>query len=650
MTIRRTLIIAMLSALALALAVQPLLAQEEDEEDQQDQQDLMQADGEEEEPDDGSFQGPYRHQAALQGLSPEFHPNYKLTHTRDQDVSSWTHAFNMSYPFTSRISFRASSNIVLRENEVLHRINTQETWNAGLDLAVSSALSTGIKFTRTNQEDVRNKGKTNEVRSFRERESVSLSTDYRKTYLSNVGVTLGATGGFETNKYGDVRSKGSSQKINASLRYAAPLGIGTEFRYSGSHSLLDSEQGALKSSDESVEHNLSGHVDYKWMNNSFAVDMRRGASNKEYPKEEQTENRLGDTEAVDLSANLDLLENLTTSVGLSYSRYETRYKVEPSKNNDLRTRSTNASIGYTLGATRFTTELRSEKKRNDYFDTQTGDSYSNSIGASLSHDFGQKLSAVLRGRTSLISHHYDDVEANDQDRDLFDQEGTLQVDYSPRNDIKTSLFIKLREDDLIYIRRSRTGDNKTSQTYSVQPSITKSFGPRVSVTQKYELSADYTFYTYDPDSNFLIRNFTVSSSVDWRPMGKVRLSMSHRYRSQDEGSYVEDEFGLERYGKNSERDDNNLDLRIGYKLFGLIDLDVSQGLSFQKKWNIRDGERELDYEKFDTTLTGKAQVDYQLESGTKLSLKIGRTYRDATNITERQREVWDISLNIDKTF
>ncbi len=639
MTLRRAILTALLAGLGLVLVVEPVVAQEEDEE---------QVQGEEEEAPEHPLAGTFRRQTSV--WTPEFHPNYKLTHTRDQDVSSWTHAFNMIYPFTPNVSFRASSNIVLRENEALSRTNTQETWNAGLDIAVSSAIGTGIRFTRTNQEDVRNKGESNEVRSFRERESVNLTTDYKKTLMNDIGLTLGATGGIESNKYGDVKSKGATQRINAGITYAAPLGVGTDFRYNSSHSLLDSEQGSLKSTDESFEHNLSGHVEYDWMDNGFAVDMRRGTSSKEYPKDQQTEKRIGNSEALDFKADLELVENLSTAVGLSYSRTSVSYMLEPSKDNDMRTRATNASIGYTMGGTRFTAELRSEKKRSNYFDTQTGDSYSNSATASMSRDFGDKLGATIRGRTSLVSHHYDDIEANDQDRDLFDQEGTLQVDYTPRSDITTSLFVKLREDNLIYIRRSRTGDNKTSQTYSIQPSITKRFGPKVAVTQKYELSADYTFYTYDSDSNFLIRNFTVSTSLDWSPIGRVRLSVDHRYRSQDEGAYVEDEFGVERYGKNSERDDNNLDLRVDYKLFGVVSLVIVQKLSYQKKWDIEDGARELAWEKFDTSLSGKAQADYQLDNGAKISFTVGRIYRDASNITDRQREVWDITLNIDKTF
>ncbi|MFH1502256.1 MAG: hypothetical protein ABIG03_04340 [Candidatus Eisenbacteria bacterium] len=626
--------------LVVVLTAPLLWAQEEGEEEEE----------EEETAEPGQFYGTLRNDAEVSTWDPQFHPVYKLSHTRDQDISAWNHNFNMNYDFSPKISFRASSTIGTRENDVLSRLNRQETWNAALDLAMSSALSTGLKFTRTNQEDIRNQGESNETRSFRERESVNLTTDYRKVYLNGVGVTLGASGGFEQNDYADVSSRGSNQKINAGLRYEAPLGIGTDFHYTGTRSLLDSEQGVTKTTNESTEHTLTGHVEYDWAGNSFSVDLRRGASNKEYPKQEQTEIRTGNTEAIDFSANLAVVEGLTTTTGLSYSRSRTSYDIEPDKSTELKTRAANASIAYVLGQTRFTAELRTEKKRNDYFDTQTGDTYTNSVGASLTHGFGEKLTAVMRGRTSLLSHHYDDAEANDQDRDLFDQEGTLQLDYLPKNGIATSVLIKVRQDELIYIRTSRTGDNKESQTYSIHPSITKSLGSTVSVTQKYELSADYTFYTYDQDSNFLIRSFAVNTGVDWRPLKAVRLSIDHKYRAQDEGAYVEDDDGVERYGKNSERDNKSLTLRFGYKLFTFIDFEIRQTFSIQRKWQMEDGERELSWEKFDTVLTGQATADYELPSGTTLKFNVGRTYRDATSILDRQREVWDISLNIEKTF
>lgn len=628
---------------ALLLAAAPLHAQDE-EEDGSGGEEQEESDGGR----DGSWEGTLRGQQTT--YDPEFHPNYKLAFTRDQDVSSWTHNFSMNYSFTRKVTFNASSNIVLRENEALDRLNRQENWNAGLSLALSDAISTGIRFRRTDQEDVRNPGESNEVRTFRERESFNLTTDYRKTFLDGIGVTLGVAGGFEKNEYANVQSRGSSQNVNASLNYTAPLGIVTSFRYSGGHSLLDSKQGALESTDESYDQNLSGHFEYTWMSNAFVADVKRGVSSKEYPKEEQTEHRRAGTEGVNLKADLKLVENLTSLITLGYTRSKTEYRIEESKDNDLKARSVRTSLGYRFGDTKFTAEMSSEKKRNEYYDTQTGDQYSNAVGASITQDFGDKLKAVVRGRTSLLSHHYDDIDENDQDRDLFDQEATLQVDYTPRDDIRTSLYVKVREDNLIYIRTSRTGDNKTSQTYTVQPSIRKSFGERVSVSQKYGLSADYTFYTYDPDSNFLIRNFTVDSSLDWSPFRLLKLSFSHRFRSQDEGSYVEDDDGVERYGKNSERDNHSMELALAYKLFGFVDLRLSQSLSIQKRWSVEEGVRELAWEKFNTTLSGKATADYELPSGTKLKFNVARTYRDATNIIDRQREVWDISLNIDKTF
>ncbi|MBD3348320.1 MAG: hypothetical protein GF400_03870 [Candidatus Eisenbacteria bacterium] len=639
---RGILLIALLMA-AILLAAAPLCAQDEDVDD---------GEGEEQEETagrgDGSWAGTLRGQQTA--YDPEFHPTYKLTFDRDQDVSSWKHNFSMNYSFTPKVAFNASSNIVLRENEALERLNRQETWNAGLTLALSEAISTGIRFRRTDQEDVRNPGESNEVRTFRERESFKLTTDYRKTFLDGIGVTLGVAGGFEKNEYANVRSRGSSQSVNAGLNYTAPMGIATSFQYSGGHSLLDSEQGALESTDESFDHNLSGHFEYTWMSNAFVAEVKRGVSSKEYPKEEQTEHRRADTDAVNLKADLKLVENLTSLITLGYTRSRTEYSIETSKDNDLKARSVRASLGYAFGDTKFTAEMNSEKKRNEYYDTQTGNQYSNALGASITQDFGDKLRAVVRGRTSLLSHQYDDIEENNQDRDLYDQEATLQVDYTPRSDIRTSLYVKVREDNLIYIRTSRTGDNKTSQSYTVQPSIRKSFGDRVSVSQKYGLSADYTFYTYDPDSNFLIRNFSVDSSIDWSPFRALKLSFSHRFRSQDEGSYVEGDDGIERYGKNSERDNHSVGLNLTYKLFGFIDVKVSQSLSTQKRWNVEDGARELAWEKFDTTLSGKASADYELPSGTKLKFNVARTYRDATNIIDRQREVWDISLNIDKTF
>jgi opacity protein-like surface antigen len=609
--------------------------------------------GEGEEGEEGEAQqGPHGRlrQSAGLSLNPGFHPTYKLTHDVDQDVSSWGHNFNLSYPLSGRIALRASSGITIRENAALNRKNRQEAWNAGLDIGVTSALTTGLTFNRTTQVDVRNEGASNQVRSFLERESVNLATAYKKMLLSGINVSLGATGGLENNKYADVRSKGSVQTINATLAYTAPLGVKTNFSYAGNHSLLDSEQGTLRSSDESISHNLNGHVDYTWMANQFTVDLGRATSTKEYPKEQQKERRGSDTESVDFAGTLKLIPDLDTKVGLSYSRNKASYALEPSKDTDNTTRSVNATLAYSLGATDFTAALRSEKTRDQYFSAETGNSYSQSIAATVAQGFGERLKASLRGRMGLLSHQYDDIVANDQDRDLFDREATLQMDYALRDDITTSLMLRVKEDQLIYIRSTRSGNNKVAQTYSVQPSVTKTLSPEVSVSQRYELSADYTFYTFNEDSNFLIRNFSITTGLDWRPFDPLKLGIEHRYRAQDEGAYVKDESGVEGYGKNSERTDNSMKIGLRYKLWGALDIDASQELSFQKKWSFSGGKRTFSWEKFDATLAGKASMDYELKDGSKLKLSVGRTHRDATSILDRQRKVWNIALSIDRTF
>jgi hypothetical protein len=468
--------------------------------------------------------------------------------------------------------------------------------------------------------------------------------------MSGLDVALGASGGLENSKYADVQSKGAVQRINASLAYEAPLGVKTNFTYGGSHSLLNSEQGFRKSTDESFAHNLNGHVEYVWQENQFTVDLARNMSKTEYPKEQQTERRGSDTESIDIGTVLKLVTNLDSKINLSYSRNRDSYLLQPSNDNENTTRNVNASLAYELGATRFTGELQSEKKRDEYFSAETGNSYSESIGTTVSHSFGDRVKASVRGRMGLLSHYYDDIVVNDQDRDLFDREATLQVDYSPKQGIRSAVTLRVKEDQLIYIRSARSGNNKVTQTYSVSPSVSKDLSPRVTVAQKYELSADYTFYTYNDDSNFLIRNFSVLTVLDWRPFDPLKLSVEHRFRAQDEGAYVKDASGVAGYGKNSERNDNSMKIGLKYQLWGAVDVEASQDLSYQKKWTFREDQRVFAWEKFDMMLTGRASMDYKFADGSKLRLSLGRTRRDATTIIDRQRQVWNISLSIDRTF
>ncbi|MFH1866447.1 MAG: hypothetical protein ABIK85_11255, partial [Candidatus Eisenbacteria bacterium] len=627
-----------------------------EESDGEESQEETEGDGEDT-PDHPAFQNPDANQTMAGGEPPEgyvwsreFHPVYGLEHKRDQDVASWTHGFTMNYPVSPTISFSSGANINTRSNDASNRLSRQEAWNAGLDMRVTGAVTTGLRFRRTKHLDLQNEGKPNETRSSREKESVKLSTSYHKVHMTGLDVTLGATAGLEKNSYTDVKSRGATQGITGKLVYAPVQGLNTSITYGGSHSLLDSEQGDLASTDESISHDLSSHVDYNWLMHNFVVDVRRSAGQQEYPKEEQTELKEQESESTSITANLQLLEGLSARLGFDYSRNQLYYRVEPTRNSDITARGVDAHIAYDAGQTSFQADLSSDRKRNEYFDTQTGRNFSNTMTMTLTHVFREGLDASLRGRMNLLSVHYDDFEDNDQDRDLFDREATLTVSYKARKDITTGLTIKVREDQLIYIRTSRTGDNKTTQKYAVEPFVRKSFTPRFSASQRYQLSADYTFYQYDNDANFLIRNMSITTGLNWKPFDPLDLGLEHSWRGQDEGSYGEDAFGVEGYGRNSEREDHRLGLTLNYKIADMISIEVKQSLSVQNKWRISEDGKTPVWDKFDADLVGRASTEYSLPDGTTLNVSVARTHREATSISERQREVWNISANISRTF
>lgn len=654
------LLLTVLLVVFLAVAPAPAQDEEGDEEGQEQVEGEETQEGDEDEdeetPDHPAFQNTGG-QSMAGGSLPEgyvwfreFHPIYRLEHKRDQDVASWTHGFTMNYPVSPVISFSSGSNIDTRTNDASNRLSRQETWNAGLDMQVTGAVSTGLKFRRTKHLDLQNEGKPNETRSSREKESVKLSTSYHKAHMTGLDLSLGATAGLEKNSYTDVKSRGATQGITGRLLYSPLRGLNTSFTYGGSHSLLDSEQGDLASTDESISHDLSSHVDYGWQKHSFVVDVGRSAGQQEYPKQEQTELKEQESESTSMSANLQLLEALTARLGFSYSRNQLYYRVEPSRNSDITARGVEGHVVYDVGTTSFKADLSSDRKRNDYFDAQTGRNFSNTLTMTLAHVFREGLDATLRGRMNLLSVHYDDFENNDQDRDLFDREATLTVNYKARTDITTGLTVKVREDQLIYIRTSRTGDNKTTQKYAIEPFIRKAFTPSLSASQRYQLSADYTFYDYDKDANFLIRNMSITTNLDWKPFSPLNLGLEHSWRGQDEGSYVEDEFGVEGYGRNSEREDHRLGLALNYKIANLVSIEVKQSLSIQDKWRITEDGRTRVWDKFDTSILGRASTEYSLPDGTTLNVSVARTQREATSISERQRKVWNISANISRTF
>ncbi|MBC8450869.1 hypothetical protein H8D73_01505 [bacterium] len=590
-----------------------------------------------------------RPRAQIQAI--EFHPSYKLTYGREQDVSTWGHSFDLSYRLSPRINFIASSNINTRSNFILNKENRQETWNAKLNVAVTDAISMGMKFNRNTQVDVRDEGAANEVRSSREKETVDLTVGYRKTFLSGIKTTLSASSGIQMSEYADIRSQGSTETIGATFNYDPLENLTTSFTYSGGHSLLDASQGGdVEKQNESFNHALDSTIKYEWDLNSLEAKLRRSSSIMQYPKEHATEERALEGDGVSVSSVFAPMEDLSMTFDYSYSRSQAYYQIETTKDSDVTGHSVKGKVDYTFSGTKFSASLGSERKANEYFGFQTGDTYSDTFTTSLSRDFGERFHANMLARIALLSHHYANAEINDQDRDLFKQEVTLSMTYEPKTSITATLNLRVKQDELIYIRTSRTGDNKTSQTYSVQPKLQMHLSPTVSLTQRYTLSADYTSYTFDHTSNSLIRGLSIATELDWTPMAGLTFDAAHTYSGQDEGSYVEDAFGVEHYDRGSERDDHRVSLKVRYTFFDFIDIEAEQELSVTRKWMIRDQVRWLSYERHDTSITAKASVDHTLDDDSVLKISVARTLRDAANLTEQQADVWNISARLDRTF
>ncbi len=144
---------------------------------------------------------------------------------------------------------------------------------------------------------------------------------------------------------------------------------------------------------------------------------------------------------------------------------------------------------------------------------------------------------------------------------------------------------------------------------------------------------------------------SITTGLNWKPFDPLELGLEHTWRVQDEGSYAENEHGVEGYGRNSERVDQKLGVTLGYKIADVIKIEVRQNLGVQDKWSIdEDGDKTPVWDKFDTSIVGKASTDYSLPDGTTLKISVARTHRNATSISERQREVWNISADLSRTF
>ncbi len=153
----------------------------------------------------------------------------------------------------------------------------------------------------------------------------------------------------------------------------------------------------------------------------------------------------------------------------------------------------------------------------------------------LRRPLGTRLVAVTTAEANLTRMLYDN---KGQDRDDLRLLLDGALGYRPATGIDCRLTGQWRKQQTVYIPAASSRNSVTGKSYAVGAEAGLQLTPLVKISQKYQMTADYSFYDFNENSNTLSRTTEVRTGLQSTLGGMAKLNLDHSFRFKDSGKYV----------------------------------------------------------------------------------------------------------------
>ncbi len=585
------------------------------------------------------------------------HPKSSVSIKKQKDVAKWESKISLNQRLNERITLRLDTSIQTRENTTLNRSDSDDATTANLNYRVSDDLALGITYNSTvsaRRFSLHGGGPGNR----RKKESFKISSDFNHSLSDAVSVRLKAAAGTTENLSSRIRNKGTSQNLSASVSYSPSEDLSTSIAYNGKHLLLDSRidsagTALFSSQDRTLTQNLSVQATYKFIPGiSISLDASQNDYQKQHPdpKENAQETEKGSGRSASVSSSFNLWEKVTWDLSVSFDETRKTYKLNTSRNSFVRNSDLQGSarIMPWKGAT---LNVGGERKisRGEYETQETGNDIHKSLTLKLTQDLGPKANLSITALSDLVSISYDDKVANPKDRDRQSNRISFNLDYNPLKKITTKFGGEYSVDQSVYIKASSSANNRTTRKYRVSGSYKISTFKKITVIQDYDISAVYTFYHFAESKNSLVRNSNVKTRLNFPITQRLKITLSHTYKHQDQGNYRESG-GARYYARSNETESHSLNFGFTYRLLKKLRIMARQGYFLQRNWRFKNGNKQLDYVTANTEIMGRIGFTYEIGDRTKFSLKIEQHRKEGERVNEAFKSYRNVEFEASHVF
>ena len=273
---------------------------------------------------------------------------------------------------------------------------------------------------------------------------------------------------------------------------------------------------------------------------------------------------------------------------------------------------------------------------------------SREVKVGLNHAFNQTFNVNATGSALLIQTFYLRYDDNPRDQDQLEHRVNVQITSRPFRKISASIGSSLIRTEFINIDGTLSSSNRIKSRYDFRPSITYNMNERISITQNYGLSIEFTDHTFVPEDNFLDRNVTFSNDVSARITERLRSTFYYGYHFHDRGSYLSAEEGGERY-LNREREDRRDQIKIKFSYQFTDKLAVIGNQDYSRREDRTIGSSNVRVSE-DGGIEVGIRGNYNFGANRTLRLTLLKANRFGSFTAEAQKDYWIVDAEIKYAF
>ncbi len=607
-------------------------------------------------------------------LGSGFDPRFRSAYIEQKDDFQFNNEIESNYLLTPTKSLIFSLNDQNAFNESTRKRRDDRSITAGFNFVFNPNLNSSVTLLRSDNRQVRvatqpgetdlleNEGDNTSVtaRAFGKHGNNRIAGAYVADVETSVGVTL------SRRNYQTAFSTGKTEQLapNWSVKLLRPYERGkVSFDYGGDMGRARSSETPAEGSelpatpptrDFNFNNQFAGAWDHKLTPTS---DLRMNGTHSrnrfQYLSQEDSlrgrqETRAQSSTSLDASFNGKFSEKFQFRLNGDVGRNQTEYDLESQRFARTSAWSGDTEINYEAWKDgKFTAKMERTHEDRDYLNTQAGQV----TGRRASLDYRQRLTANVDMDAAyyvrLDQYFYDDFEANKGDRDLLTSRANVVVRYNPRTNLNTAVRMESRATESVNIHPERSPDNKTDETFLIEPSYTLRVG-KANFNGDFTADATYSVFDFAEERNFLVRRFATRQKWQHSITNRVSTEFLFTYDLSDEGRYVRNEATGQRvFTRSREVRRHRESFEVRYNPRAWLRANLVYRQDSDEQYSINRNAKALTSKRDIYELSGGVTVQKKITDHVNLDLTYAQTQKRGDRISELERKFYNVRASLE---